>query len=97
MHPTDNGQGSRQRLLPITQFQAALTSPFGKICAAALTPPASSLITPNFSYFPCSKVLHLENNILKNPICQYPYPLFLVYFQNLESTPGNSTVASLKY
>jgi len=48
MHLTDNGRGSRQRLLLLPQFQAALASPFGKACAAALAPSAALWIHPAF-------------------------------------------------
>jgi len=41
MHPTDNGQGSRQRLLSL-RFRTALASPFSMFRYAAL-PPAAAL------------------------------------------------------
>ena len=57
MHPTDNGQGSRQRLLT-KSFRAALTRPFGKTYAAAFAPGSGSLDTPCFSYSPRSTVYY---------------------------------------
>lgn len=42
-HPIDNGQGSRQPLLPINRFPAALASPFKLTDITELTPNAGSL------------------------------------------------------
>jgi len=57
MYPTDNGQGSRQRLL--FSFRAALTSPFRIIYVAAFSPTGGSLHTLENSYFSCSSVLNI--------------------------------------
>jgi len=54
MHPTDNGQGSRQRLL--FSFRAALASPFKITGVTAFSPAGGSLRTLDYSYFSCSSV-----------------------------------------